>query len=233
MKLLDKPRPFEYISISQFNTYRRCPKIWWFRQCYPLRPSKKGRKGIDFHALVADFMRGKDIGEGQPQDLIRKAAAQGLLPRRSDVVAVEHEFRGQFNSGLEYRGKIDLLYKTQAGGLVVLDHKLSTAHPFRNHSQFTFYCWHLARTRTDFNSLWTTELVYDLDAVAVRRSFAVEYRPTQGARLAAEMEAAAQRMSAMSEWRKGDVIGCRSACEQLHGCQFKGVCDTFKGKREV
>lgn len=119
-------RVFGAASASQIETYRLCPRKWYFEKVFGIRsPATPSQlKGTKIHERAEGYLRTGEIPDDELKPLVQ--AALSILPKPGADLLLEHEiWLPSYSGGPLIHGFIDLTSPRELGSgtLLIDDHK--------------------------------------------------------------------------------------------------------------
>jgi hypothetical protein len=107
--LISKPKPWDHVSASQVEAYRRCPRFWFNQSVLKIRtpPSPAQERGSKCHKTVETFFETGAL-VGDTEALAITQPVMSLLPPRGEELLVEHKIEmATYVGGPSWIGYID------------------------------------------------------------------------------------------------------------------------------
>lgn len=223
-----------YVSASQVESYRKCPRYWYGRSVLklPEPPRPAAEKGSRVHAATEEYLKTGALPEDEETRNILSAGL-GNLPERGDDLDLELGFElPTWDGGPIWTGYIDLI-DSRAKPVRIIDHK--TISDFR-------YCKTpeelLSSTQMMSYARWYFS-VEDAAEVEVTHLYLRTKRPYK----AHKVSALATRKRVEEIWDRDlglvrEMVGCRergpadisgldpntASCGMYGGCPFRSKC---------
>lgn len=124
------PVPFTAVSVSQLNTYERCPRRWFLNKVrrQPIKQKVSAAVGSDIHRILEKWFK-RGMWQGPPEHLEKARAAAAQLPNPDPALLVEHHISLPLtlSSGqrLKFTGVIDLV-DPRGSTVDLTDHKTTS-----------------------------------------------------------------------------------------------------------
>ncbi len=174
-KIIKEKQKNRWLSKSQVNCWKQCPKKWWFQYIVKCKqkPSDAMMRGIKIHKDLEKFYDMIEIKDGKIIDTskVPKELHQFIKfeeRRIKSCVNIDGSFNLEFfkpvmqevfvkNETLKLRGYIDAVYKSSKDGkLIIIDWKTGKYRP----EQFNSYRFELAMYKELYEKVYGDEVGY-------------------------------------------------------------------------